>query len=217
MDLSEVRETYEERGLDVAEVAASPIEQFQRWYQEVSDAGYWEPNAMTLSTVTPEGWPAARVVLLKKVDEQGFVFFTNLRSDKASQLVAVPQAALTFSWVELRRQVRVMGAADPLSSDEADAYWATRPRGSQLGAWASDQSTVVTDREELDQRFGAEMVRWRDEDIERPAHWGGFRVEPRLIEFWQGRPDRLHDRLRYRRQDQEEGQGQDWVIERLAP
>ncbi|MBT3968677.1 MAG: pyridoxamine 5'-phosphate oxidase [Actinobacteria bacterium] len=217
MDLSEVRETYEERGLDVTEVAASPIEQFQRWYQEVSDAGYWEPNAMTLSTVTPEGWPAARVVLLKKVDEQGFVFFTNLRSDKASQLVAVPQAALTFSWVELRRQVRVMGAVDPLSSDEADAYWATRPRGSQLGAWASDQSTVVADREELDQRFGAEMVRWRDEDIERPAHWGGFRVEPRLIEFWQGRPDRLHDRLRYRRQDQEEGQGQDWVIERLAP
>lgn len=217
MDLSEVRETYEERGLDVTEVAASPIEQFQRWYQEVSDAGYWEPNAMTLSTVTREGWPAARVVLLKKVDEQGFVFFTNLRSDKASQLVAVPQAALTFSWVELRRQVRVMGAVDPLSSDEADAYWATRPRGSQLGAWASDQSTVVADREELDQRFGAEMVRWRDEDIERPAHWGGFRVEPRLIEFWQGRPDRLHDRLRYRRQDQEEGQGQDWVIERLAP
>lgn len=217
MDLSEVRETYEERGLDVTEVAASPIEQFQRWYQEVSDAGYWEPNAMTLSTVTPEGWPAARVVLLKKVDEQGFVFFTNLRSDKASQLMTVPQAALTFSWVELRRQVRVMGAVDPLSSDEADAYWATRPRGSQLGAWASDQSTVVTDREELDQRFGAEMVRWRDEDIERPAHWGGFRVEPRLIEFWQGRPDRLHDRLRYRRQDQEEGQGQDWVIERLAP
>jgi pyridoxamine 5'-phosphate oxidase len=198
-------------------VAASPIEQFQRWYQEVSDAGYWEPNAMTLSTVTREGWPAARVVLLKKVDEQGFVFFTNLRSDKASQLMTVPQAALTFSWVELRRQVRVMGAVDPLSSDEADAYWATRPRGSQLGAWASDQSTVVADREELDQRFGAEMVRWRDEDIERPAHWGGFRVEPRLIEFWQGRPDRLHDRLRYRRQDQEEGQGQDWVIERLAP
>ena len=211
MDLSRVRETYETTGLDEADLAADPVAQFHRWFGEVEAAGYWEPNAMVLSTVTADGWPSARIVLLKRIDDRGFVFFTNYTSDKAIELDDAGRAALTFSWTELRRQVRVVGTARRLDDDESDLYWATRPRGSQLGAWASDQSAVVSGRAVLEQAFAAAEEQWAGRDVERPYHWGGYRVRPDSVEFWQGRPDRLHDRMRFRRS------GDGWDVERLSP
>ena len=211
MDLSRLREAYEMAGLEEADLADDPVAQFQQWFAEVEAAGYWEPNAMVLSTVAADGSPSARNVLLKQVDEQGFVLFTNYTSDKASEMEATHRAALTFSWTELRRQVRVVGDAQRLTDEESDRYWTTRPRGSQLGAWSSDQSAVVADRATLERAFAEQQERWASREVERPDHWGGYRVCPDIVEFWQGRPDRLHDRLRYRR-------GQDgWVVERRAP
>ncbi len=211
MDLSRLREAYEMAGLEEANLADDPVAQFQRWFAEVEAAGYWEPNAMVLSTVAADGSPSARNVLLKRVDERGFVLFTNYTSDKASEMEATHRAALTFSWTELRRQVRVVGDAQRLTDEESDRYWTTRPRGSQLGAWSSDQSAVVADRATLERAFAEQQERWASREVERPDHWGGYRVRPDTVEFWQGRPDRLHDRLRYRR-------GQDgWVVERRAP
>jgi len=211
MDLSRLREAYEMAGLEEANLADDPVAQFQRWFAEVEAAGYWEPNAMVLSTVAADGSPSARNVLLKRVDERGFVLFTNYTSDKASELEATHRAALTFSWTELRRQVRVVGDAQRLTDEESDRYWTTRPRGSQLGAWSSDQSAVVPDRATLERAFAEQQERWADREVERPDHWGGYRVRPDTVEFWQGRPDRLHDRLRYRRE--QDG----WVVERRAP
>ena len=213
MDLSGVREAYETGGFDEADLADDPFAQFQRWFSEVEAAGYWEPNAMVLSTVTADGWPSARNVLLKKVDADGFVLFTNYTSDKAVEMDVSGRAALTFSWTELRRQIRVAGTAERLDEEESDAYWATRPRGSQLGAWASDQSTVVPDRATLEAAYAEAEDRWADRDVQRPGHWGGYRVRPSMVEFWQGRPDRLHDRLRYRL----DGDGGVWTVERRAP
>ena len=211
MDLSRLREAYEMAGLEEADLADDPVAQFQQWFAEVKAAGYWEPNAMVLSTVAADGSPSARNVLLKQVDEQGFVLFTNYTSDKASEMEATHRAALTFSWTELRRQVRVVGDAQRLTDEESDRYWTTRPRGSQLGAWSSDQSAVVADRATLERAFAEQQERWASREVGRPDHWGGYRVRPDTVEFWQGRPDRLHDRLRYRR-------GQDgWVVERRAP
>jgi len=211
MDLSRLREAYEMAGLEEADLADDPVAQFQQWFAEVEAAGYWEPNAMVLSTVAADGSPSARNVLLKRVDERGFVLFTNYTSDKASEMEATHRAALTFSWTELRRQVRVVGDAQRLTDEESDRYWTTRPRGSQLGAWSSDQSAVVPDRATLERSFAEQQERWAGREVERPDHWGGYRVRPDTVEFWQGRPDRLHDRLRYRR-------GQDgWVVERRAP
>ncbi len=211
VDLSGHREGYQDRGLDVGDLADDPIVQFQRWFAEVEAAGYWEPNAVVLATVAADGWPSARNVLLKRVDASGFVFFTNYTSDKATELDADGRAALTFSWTELRRQVRVAGTAERIGVEESDTYWATRPRGSQVGAWASDQSTVVDDRATLEAAYVAEEERWAGRDVERPDHWGGYRIRPHRVEFWQGRPDRMHDRLRYRLV---EGS---WVVERRAP
>ena len=211
MDLSRLREAYELAGLEEADLADDPVAQFQQWFAEVEAAGYWEPNAMVLSTVTADGSPSARNVLLKRVDERGFVLFTNYTSDKATELEAARRAALTFSWTELRRQVRVVGDAQRLTDEESDHYWATRPRGSQLGAWSSDQSAVVADRATLERMFAEQQERWAGREVKRPDHWGGYRVRPDTVEFWQGRPDRLHDRIRYRRE--QDG----WVVERLAP
>ena len=213
MDLSGVREAYETGGFDEADLADDPFAQFQRWFGEVEAAGYWEPNAMVLSTVTADGWPSARNVLLKKVDADGFVLFTNYTSDKAVEMDVSGRAALTFSWTELRRQVRVTGTAERLAQAESDTYWATRPRGSQLGAWASDQSAVVPDRATLEAAYAEAEDRWAGRDVQRPGHWGGYRVRPSMVEFWQGRPDRLHDRLRYCL----DGDGGVWTVERRAP
>ena len=211
MDLSRLREAYEMAGLEEANLADDPVAQFQQWFAEVEAAGYWEPNAMVLSTVAADGSPSARNVLLKRVDERGFVLFTNYTSDKASELEATHRAALTFSWTELRRQVRVVGDAQRLTDEESDRYWTTRPRGSQLGAWSSDQSAVVPDRATLERSFAEQQERWAGREVERPDHWGGYRVRPDTVEFWQGRPNRLHDRFRYRRE--QDG----WVVERRAP
>ena len=211
MDLSRLREAYETAGLEEADLADDPVAQFQQWFAEVEAAGYWEPNAMVLSTVAADGSPSARNVLLKRVDERGFVLFTNYTSDKASEMEATHRAALTFSWTELRRQVRVVGDAQRLTDEESDRYWTTRPRGSQLGAWSSDQSAVVADRATLERAFAEQQERWAGREVERPDHWGGYRVRPDTVEFWQGRPDRLHDRFRYRRE--QDG----WVVERRAP
>lgn len=211
MDLSELREEYQTAGLDIDAIDADPIAAFEEWFVEVQKAGLWEPNAMVVATVDAAGMPHARNVLLKAVDERGFVFYTNYESDKGRQLLAHPQVALTFSWIELRRQVRINGLAEQLPADESDAYFASRPRGSQLGAWASPQSRTIAHRGELDDRWAELDANFGDDDIERPAWWGGFRVRPSRIEFWQGRPNRLHDRLRFERD------GEAWSLHRLAP
>ena len=167
---------------------------------------------MTLATATPDGRPSARMVLLKGVDARGFAFFTNYESRKGAELAANPRAALVFFWVQLERQVRVEGRVERLSAEESDAYFASRPEGSQLGAWASQQSAVLPDRGPLEARYEELRAQYEGQEVPRPTFWGGFRVVPETVEFWQGRVNRLHDRLRYRRQD--DGS---WVIERLSP
>jgi pyridoxamine 5'-phosphate oxidase len=211
--LARLRREYEGRGLDVSDVDPNPIEQFDRWFAEVRAAGYFEPNAMVVSTVDADGRPRARTVLLKAVDERGFVFYTNYTSAKAVEIDASGFAALTFAWSEVRRQVRVVGPAARVDDAESDAYFATRPRGSQVGAWASDQSMVVASRAELDDRYAELERRFDGRDIPRPPHWGGYRVRPEVVELWQGRENRLHDRLRYTL----DTAGGAWRIERLAP
>ena len=197
--------------LDGAGVDPHPIAQFERWFGEAVAAGVVEPNAMVVATVDDDGAPSARHVLLKGVDERGFVFFTNYDSDKAHQLVADPRCALVFRWHALNRQVRVRGTARHLPDEESDDYFRTRPRGSQLGAWASPQSQVLASRAELEDRLAEVEARFAGRDVPRPSHWGGILVSPVSLELWQGRPDRLHDRLRYRLD------GSQWRIERLAP
>lgn len=205
-----VRTSYRLGGLEETQVAPEPTRQFRAWLDDAVAGGYAEPTAMTLATATPDGWPSARTVLLKDVDH-GFVFFTNTNSRKAAELAANPRAALVFRWPEAERQVTVTGSAARLSDAEADAYFATRPRGSQLGAWASPQSSVIRDRAALEAGFEKTDAAYAGVPVPRPPHWGGYRVSPETVEFWQGRPNRLHDRLRYVRGDT------GWRVERLAP
>lgn len=210
--LADMRSSYERGGLDEAALAATWLEQFERWLAEAVAAGITEPNAMVLATADPDAAPSARTVLLKAVDARGFVLYTNLGSRKGAQATANPHAALTFGWIELQRQVCVTGRVERVADAEADAYFASRPHGSQLGAHASPQSSVVGGRAELEQRLGELAARWPEGTaVPRPAHWGGLRVVPDGVEFWQGRPNRLHDRLRFR------AVGAGWVVERLAP
>ena len=203
---------HEERPLNEADVAEDPFAQFGTWMNAALDAGLAFPNAMTLATATSDGHPSARTVLLKGFDERGFVFFSNYKSSKGKQLESNPHAALVFYWFELERQVRITGRVERVPEGESDEYFASRPPGSRISAWASRQSEVIEDRSTLERAAADVRGRYAEGDIPRPPHWGGYRLEPDEVEFWQGRADRLHDRLRYRRAP--EGV---WLLERLSP
>lgn len=211
LDLAALRRDYALATLDERDVDADPIRQFERWFADAAAAQVPEPNAMTLSTATRDGVPSARIVLLKGVDANGFAFYTDYRSRKGAELAENPLAALTFLWKEIERQVRITGSVSRVSTQESEAYFRTRAPGSRLGAWASHQSAVLASREELEARMQDVIGRFPDGDVPLPPHWGGFRVAPDEIEFWQGRPDRLHDRLLYRRGER------GWEISRLSP
>ena len=210
-DLASLRRSYARASLAEGDVAADPIAQFVAWFDDAQAAELREPNAMTLATETPDGAPSARIVLLKGVDARGFVFYTDYRSRKGEELAANPRAALVFHWAELERQVRVTGTVARVSREESEAYYRTRPVDSRIGAWASHQSRPIAGRAELEAREAELARRYADGDVPLPPHWGGYRLAPQTVEFWQGRPSRLHDRLRYVR---EEG---GWRVERLAP
>jgi pyridoxamine 5'-phosphate oxidase len=206
------RVQYETLGVDVGDVTGDPFSQWQRWYDDASTAGVAEPNAMALSTADPDGRPDVRFVLVRGVDERGVVFHTNYDSPKSRQLTDNPRAAGLFAWLDLHRQVRLRGTVERVSDAESDAYFESRPRDSQIGAWASPQSAVIADRAELDRLVADAADRFAGGDVPRPPSWGGWRLTPDEVEFWQGRANRLHDRLRYRREP-----SGGWIIERLAP
>lgn len=210
--LASLRQEHALRGLSEGDLDPSPFAQFEGWLREAMDNGVPEPNAMALATATRDGAPSARMVLLRGFDERGFVFYTNYESRKGQELAQNPRAALVFHWAELGRQVRVTGRVERVSQEESDAYFSSRPRGSRLGAWASEQSSVIAGREVLEGRLREVEAEFPDEEVPRPPFWGGYRVVPESIEFWQSRPSRLHDRLRYARQADDT-----WVIERLSP
>jgi pyridoxamine 5'-phosphate oxidase len=209
--IADLRQDYRQAALLESEADPNPIAQFQSWFAAAVAAQLPEPNAMTIATATPDGIPSARIVLLKDVDDRGFVFFTNYNSHKGQELTNNPQAAIVFLWTELERQVRIEGRVEKIAAAESDEYFYSRPPGSRLGAWASNQSEVVADRSVLDQQLADLEAKYANQEIPRPEHWGGFRVMPTMIEFWQGRSSRLHDRLRYRSIDGA------WVIDRLSP
>jgi len=211
-ELSGLRHEYDTRGLRRADLHTDPIEQFRAWFAAAIAADIRDVNAMSLATATPDGQPSVRIVLLKGVDKRGFSFFTNYDSEKARHLEANPRAALAFYWVKLERQVRISGSVERTSREDSAAYFHSRPSGSRLGAWASKQSEVIDSRRILDARLAQMAERFEGGEIPLPPHWGGYRVKPEQMEFWQGRPNRLHDRFRYTRR----ADGA-WQIDRLAP
>jgi pyridoxamine 5'-phosphate oxidase len=214
VELARRRADYESAGLDVADVVADPIEQWQRWYAQAVEAGCVEPNAFVLGSVDAGGFPQTRYLLARGADRAGFVFYTNYESAKSGQLAAHPQASMLFTWLQLHRQLRVVGLVERASARESDVYFASRPRSSQIGAWASPQSQPLRDRAELEGRVAHFEARFAGVDeVPRPAHWGGWRLVPTMIELWQGRASRLHDRVRYTR----DAPGAPWLISRLAP
>lgn len=211
VNIADIRNEYMLSGLDEKDAAADPFEQFALWFDETIASGLLVPNALILATADAQGNPSARTVLLKGYDRNGFVFYTNYASRKGRELAIHPHACLLFSWQELQRQVHIEGPVEKVSAAESDEYFASRPLGSRVGAWASQQSEPVAGRAELEARFAEAQHRYGD-SVPRPPHWGGYRVVPHTIEFWQGRQNRLHDRLRYRRED-----GAHWTMDRLAP
>ncbi|MGH7655003.1 MAG: pyridoxamine 5'-phosphate oxidase [Gemmatimonadaceae bacterium] len=210
MDLADLRRDYARESLSERDVAPDPIVQFAKWFTQAQGAGMVEPNAMTLATSTRDGRPSARIVLLKGVDARGFVFYTDYRSRKGSELESNPNVSLCFWWGELQRQVRVTGTVARASREESEAYYRTRPHGSRIGAWASHQSAPLESREPLEREV-QRLERKYPDDVPLPPHWGGYRVTPETIEFWQGRPSRLHDRIVYTRN------GGAWQTSRLSP
>jgi len=211
MSIADIRRDYAHARLDEADLGADPIPEFDRWFRQAQEAKAIEPNAMALATATREGAPSVRIVLLKGYDERGFVFFTDYRSRKGAELEQNPQAALALYWAELERQVRIAGPVSVVSREESEAYFTSRPRLSRLSTWVSHQSQVITGREVLENR-GQRVAEQYPDEVPLPPHWGGYRVTPETIEFWQGRVSRLHDRLRYVRQ-----KGGGWKLERLSP
>lgn len=211
-EVAGLRQEYTRYGLRESDLHPDPIEQFTKWFNAAVASEIVEPNILTLATASADGFPSARTVLLKGYDARGFVFYTNQQSRKGRELAENPRASLVFWWDRLERQVVIQGTVTPVPDDEADDYFHSRPRGSQLGAWASRQSTVIESREVLERRLEELEKEYEGKEIPRPEYWGGYVVKPLSIEFWQGRPNRLHDRLRYRLSD--DGA---WIIERLSP
>lgn len=210
--IADLRKDYTLKDLNEEEIDPNPFIQFKIWFNQSVAAQLPEPNAMTLATCTPDGKPSARMVLLKDIDERGFVLFTNYKSQKGQEISVNPQAALVFWWAELERQVRIVGTVEKISSAQSDSYFEVRPPFSRLGAWASNQSEVIANRDVLEAQLIEFQRQYENQEVPRPPHWGGFRVIPQEIEFWQGRSSRLHDRLRYTLID-----NGNWKIERLSP
>lgn len=211
MSIADIRKDYQLKSLAESEVAKNPFDQFSIWWEEAVQSSIVEVNAMALTTVSPEGRPSSRIVLLKGYNEEGFVFFTNYTSDKGKQIEQNQYVSLLFFWKELERQVRIEGTASKVAAEESDAYFESRPVGSRLGAWASPQSQKIADREILDKELEKVTAQFSEQQIPRPPHWGGYRIKPTRIEFWQGRSNRLHDRILYEQVDEQ------WQIGRLAP
>ena len=212
IDIAALRHDYVAHGLRRTDLDPDPIKQFAKWFGEAAAAEIRDVNAMNLSTTGADGAPDARIVLLKAISERGFVFFTNYRSEKSRQIERSPQVALTFFWVQLERQIRIRGTVEKTTREESEEYFRSRPLGSQLGAWASEQSEVIESRDALEAELARVSERFAAGPVPLPEHWGGYRVQPSSIEFWQGRSNRLHDRFRYTR----EGDGS-WILERLSP
>ncbi len=211
MSIADIRKEYSLKTLNEADVFADPMQQFEKWWQEAIESKIEEVNAMTLATSTAEGKPSARIVLLKGIDRNGFIFFTNYHSHKGNQIEENPFVSLVFFWKELERQIRVEGSVSKVTTEESDAYFGSRPEGSRIGAWASPQSRVIASREVIEENVIELGKSFANKEIDRPPHWGGYIVMPNLLEFWQGRNSRLHDRIQYTYKDAA------WKIERLAP